>query len=214
MIAMSEHLDSLYRLQKRDVRPAAAVLADAFGQDPIWKVVLSDATPTQKVSAFETPLRYCLMYGRVYATSDNLEGVAAWLPGDSTTFTPLRLVWSGAMPAAFRLGWKTAKKMEPIFGPLEAYRTETMRGRPFVYLQIIGVATSMQGRGFGGTLLRALIGDCERSGKSLYLETETEDNVRIYERFGFAVVRQIALPVIDLPMWLMVRSVGMPVNRQ
>ena len=211
---MSGHLDSLYRLQKRDARPAAAVLADAFQCDPIWTAVLSDTSPTQKVSAFETPLRYCLKYGQVYATSEKLEGVAAWLPGDSTTFTPLRLVWSGAMPAALRLGWKTAKKMEPIFGPLEAYRTETMRDKAFVYLQIIGVATAMQGRGFGGTLLRALIRDCEQSGKSLYLETETEDNVRIYERFGFVVVRQIALPVIDLPMWLMVRSAGVPVHGQ
>ena len=211
---MSGHLDNLYRLQKSDVRRAAAVMVDAFGHDPIWKAVLSDTTRTQKVSAFETPLRYCLKYGRVYATSANLEGVAAWLPDDSTIFTPLRLVWSGAMPAAFRLGWKTEKKMEPIFGPLEAYRTETMRETPFVYLQIIGVETAMQGRGFGGTLLRALIGDCEQSGRSLYLETETEDNVRFYERFGFVLVRQITLPVIDLPMWLMVRSAGKPAGIQ
>jgi ribosomal protein S18 acetylase RimI-like enzyme len=205
MATKTIHLDGLYRVRTRDVRPAAVMLTDAFQRDPIWKVILSDATPAQKISAFETPLLYCLKYGRVYATSENLEGVAAWLPGASAAITPWRLVRSPAMPAALRLGWKLGKTMEPIFGPLNSYRKEIMGDTTFVYLQIIGVATSMQGRGFGGTILRALIGDCDRAGTSLYLETETEENVRIYQRFGFGVARQIALPVIDLPMWLMVR---------
>jgi GNAT superfamily N-acetyltransferase len=211
---MTVPLGSLYGLQKKDIRRAAVALADAFAQDPLWKAVLCDATPTQKVSVFETPLWYCLKYGEVYATSENLEGIAAWLPGVASAFTPWRLLRSGAMGAALRLGWKIAKKMEPIFGPLDTHRRELMEGRDFVYLQIIGVATAMQGHGFGGTILRALVGECEQAGRPLYLETETEDNVRFYERFGFVVQRQIILPVVDLPMWLMVRSAGKPVGGQ
>ncbi|TVR62775.1 MAG: GNAT family N-acetyltransferase [Spirochaetaceae bacterium] len=214
MRPMTGQLESLYELKKRDVRRAAGVLTDAFEHDPIWNAILRDATPTQRVGAFETPLRYCRRYGQVFATSAELEGVAAWLPGDSSAFTPWRLLWSGAMGAALKLGWKTARKMEPIFAPLELYRKDTMSDEPFVYLQIIGVAKAMQGRGFGSTILRALIGECDRTGKSLYLETETEDNVAFYERFGFGVVRQITLPMVDLPMWLMVRSAGKPVDRQ
>ena len=98
--------------------------------------------------------------------------------------------------------------MEPIFRPLETYREEIMRGRTFVYLPIIGVAQAMQGRGFGSAILTALIDACERKGTPIYLETETADNVRLYERFGFVVERQITLPVVDLPMWLMVRTAG------
>ena len=204
---MTRRLDALYRLQKRDVPRAAIVLTDAFQHDPIWQVVLSDATATQKAGAFETPLLYCLKYGEVYATSENLEGIAAWVPGKWAAMTPWRMLRSGAMPAALKLGWKIAKEMEPIFGPLDAHRREVMQDRPFIYLQIIGVAPAYQGQGFGGKLLRALIEECERAGLPLYLETETESNIRLYERFGFTVVKEIVLPIINLPMWGMSRGV-------
>ncbi len=205
--AMTRKLDALYPLQKRDVPQAAAVLVDAFEHDPIWQVVLSDTTPTQKAGAFETPLLYCLKYGEVYTTSENLEGIAAWMLGDLAVMTPWRMVRSGAMRAALKMGWKVAKKMEPIFGPLDADRQEIMKGRSFTYLQIIGVAPALQGQGFGGKLLRALIEESERTRTPLYLETETESNVRMYERFGFVVVKENVLPVIHLPMWEMVRNV-------
>jgi GNAT superfamily N-acetyltransferase len=199
---------NLYALQRTDIHRAAGVLADAFGQDPLWKMILSDATPKQKVSAFETPLWYCLKYGAVYASSEKLEGLAACLPGAASAFTTWRLLWSGALGAALRLGWRIARKMEPIFGPLETQRREIMQDRPFVYLQILGVAATLQGRGFGSTILKTLIDDCERTGMALYLETETADNVCFYERFGFVVIRKISLPMVDLPMWLMVRPAG------
>ena len=47
----------------------------------------------------------------------------------------------------------------------------------------------------------------EQAGVSLYLETETEANVSMYEHFGFTVIKKIKLPIIDLPMWEMVKTV-------
>lgn len=93
-----------------------------------------------------------------------------------------------------------------------ALRRELMQGQDSLYLQILGVSTALQGQGYGAKLLRALIGECERSGKALYLETETEGNVLFYERFGFVVARRITLPVVDLSLWLMVRRAGNPLD--
>jgi len=209
---MSKKLENLYLVKNKDISRAAVVLTSAFEHDPIWQIVLSDVTPMQKVNAFKTPLLYCLKYGQVYATSENLEGIAAWLPGHLAVFTPWRMLHSGAMQAALKLGWQTAKKMEPIFAPLDAHRQEIMQDKPFIYLQIIGVDPALQGRGFGGELLSALIEECDRAGMPLYLETETENNVRMYERFGFVVVKEIVLPKINLPVWEMVRDAKEKIN--
>jgi len=38
------------------------------------------------------------------------------------------------------------------------------------------------------------------------LETETEDNVRFYEKYGFETVKKTNLLVVDLPMWEMKRE--------
>jgi ribosomal protein S18 acetylase RimI-like enzyme len=81
-----------------------------------------------------------------------------------------------------------------------------MKGRTYLYLMVLGVATEFQGQGFGGKLLRALIEKSEQAGVPIYVETETERNVKMYERFGFRVLKQITLPIINLPQWEMVRE--------
>jgi ribosomal protein S18 acetylase RimI-like enzyme len=197
---------SLYPLQKKDVRRAAAVLADAFQHDPVWNAILGDVTPEQRAAAFETPVRYGLKYGEVYAPSENLEGVAAWVPGELADMTVWRVLRSGALWAGVKLGPKVAKMMGPVFRPMEADRREHMRGKPFIYLQAIGVAPVYQGQGYGGRLLKTLIEQSEQAGLPLYLETEPESNVRMYEHFGFQVVKQIVLPIIGLPIWEMMRG--------
>jgi len=209
---MPAKLEHLVRLQKRDILRAAAVLADAFEPDPVWNAILRDSSRAERMAAFETPVRYCLRYGEVYASSENLEGVAGWVPGALADMTFWRVVRSGAMWAGIRLGASVlssanlVREMPSIFRQLEEDRKAHMQGKSFIYLQVIGVAPAYQGQGFGGKLLRALIEECEQAGMPLYLETETERNVSMYQHYGFQVVKQIALPVIDLPMWEMVRG--------
>ena len=206
---MVRRLDDLYKLERKDVRRAAVVLAEAFQEDPVWNAVLGSAGQAQRAYAFETPVRYCLRYGEVYAPSAHLEGVAAWVPGALAQMTFWRVLRSGAVWPGLRLGMSgidAARRMPAIFRQIEVDREDNMRGTSYIYLQVIGVAPQHQGQGFGGKMLRALIEKSAQAGLPLYLETETERNVSMYERFGFQVLKQITLPVIHLPMWEMTRE--------
>jgi ribosomal protein S18 acetylase RimI-like enzyme len=207
---MTTKLDALYRLQKKDAPRAGEVLTAAFQEDPMWNAIFDGVDPQRRTGAFETPIRYCIKYGEVYAPSAALEGAAAWVSGKFADMTPWRVLLSGAMWAGMRMGFGVTRKMMPIFAPLEADRKATMQGKPFIYLLVIGVAPQFQGHGYGGKLLRALIEKSERAGVPVYLETETEDNVRMYEHFGFKVIKEITLPIINLPMWELVRDVRRP----
>jgi len=209
---MTEQIEDLYKLQKKDMSKVGAILADAFQHDPVWNKVFKDEPKRdQKIRAFfETPIRYCLKYGEVYSPSENLEGIAAWVPGDLAEMPYWRVIRSGAIISALKMGAKLGKKMSPVFKQLDKDRKENMKERSFIYLQIIGVASKFQGQGFGGKMIRALIEKSERAGIPIYLETETEDNIKMYERFGFKVVKQITLTVINLPMWDMVREPSIP----
>ena len=81
-------IENLYKVQKNDISKTGAVLADAFQHDPVWtKFFKDEATIDQKGTLFESPIRYCLKYGEVYATSEHLEGIAAWVPGDLADMT-------------------------------------------------------------------------------------------------------------------------------
>ena len=207
---MSGQIENLYKVQEKDIPKAGVVLADAFQQDLVWsKFFKSEATIDQRGVLFESPIKYCLKYGEVYAPSERLEGVALWLPGDSADLTIWRMIRSGAIISgmrAMKACTALARKQGRIFGPLQADRKAHMKGRAYIYLMVLGVATGYQGQGFGGKLLRALIEESEQVGVPIYVETETERNVGMYEGFGFRVLKQITLPIINLPQWEMVRE--------
>lgn len=205
---MPELIESLYKLQKKDISLAGEVLGDAFRHDPIWKEVFRDESKDRKKrnASFEIPVRYGLKYGEVYAPSENLEGIAAWIPGNLADMTFRRIIRSGSLGSVLKMGARLAAKMKPAFMPIQRDRNEYMKEKSYIYLQIVGVALKLQGRGFGRRLLRALIEKSEKTGLPIYLETETEINVALYERFGFTMVKQIVVPVLDLPMWEMIRN--------
>jgi ribosomal protein S18 acetylase RimI-like enzyme len=198
----------LYRVQKKDITEAVKVLADAFQRDPLWNKICEGESDLEKRfrALFEVPVRHCLKYGEVYATSESLEGVIAWVPGKHADMTAWRIICSGAMGAALRMGSNAAKKMGSVFKPVTEDRHKHMAGHDFLYLLVVGVATELQGKGFGKKLVSAAIEKSECEGLQLYLETETEENMEMYEHFGFKLLKRITLPTVDLPMWEMVRE--------
>lgn len=198
----------LYRVQKGDIVRAGKVLADAFQRDPLWNKIYEGYPDVRKRfnAFFEGGVRYCLKYGEVYAPSKDLEGVIGLVPGKYADMNAWRAICSGTMSVGIRMGLNTAKKMGTIFKPIAEDRRKHMAGRAFLYVMVFGVSTELQGKGFGRKLIDAAIEKSERAGLHLYLETETEENVKMYEHFGFRLLKKITLPIVDLPMWEMARE--------
>jgi len=198
----------LYRVQKRDIMRASKVLADAFQRDPVWNKICEGESDFEKRfrAIFEVPVRYCLKYGEVYAPSEDLEGVIGWVPGKYADMNMWRMIRSGSIGATMRIGLNVAKKMGPAYKPLVEDRREHMAGCSYLYPLVIGVATELQGKGLGRKLIDAAIEKSEREGLQIYLDTTNEENVKMYEHFGFRLLKRITLPIVDLPMWEMVRE--------
>jgi len=206
---VSTRLETLHEVRREGIRSAAACLARAFERDPVWTKVF-EGVPGDKVALwYESAVRYCLVYGRVYASSDRFEGVVALLPGQYADMTMWRMLRAGSMKSGMRMGLRMtmrATQLLRIFRPLEVDRREHMRDREYTYVLIVGVTPELQGQGFGGTLLRALNEESDLTGVPIYLETETVGNRDMYEHLGFESLREIALPVVNLPMWEMLRE--------
>ena len=198
----------LYKVQKRDITRAGKVLANAFQNDPIWNKVCEGESDIEKRfrAIFEVSVRCGLKYGEVYATSEDLEGIVAWIPGKYSDMNAWHIIRSGAMGAVMRIGLNAAKKMGSVYKPVTEYRREYIAGRTFLYLLVVGVATEMKGKGFGRKLIDAAIEKSEREGLQLYVGAGSEENVKMYQHFGFRLLKRITLPIVNLPEWEMVRE--------
>jgi len=203
---MSTH--SLHRLTKEDISRAVECLKDAFEDDPLWaEVFKNDPDRDNALTGFFTcPLLYGMKFGKAYATSPEIEGVAAWVSDKYANMTMWHMLLSGALPYGSKMGKETLRNLSTVNRYIRPRRRSLMKNKPYMYLVIIGISSAAQGNGFGSKIIDAIKEESSRKGFYIYLETEKEENVVFYEKHGFNVVERIDLEELNVPMWLMERK--------
>ena len=186
--------------------PAAEVLALAFHHDPIACYVFPEEARRSRVLRwmFHCHLRYGLRYGEVY-TTDGVDGVAIWLSPGQTTQTLWRMLRTGALSAPLRFGWRAFLRSMTFMAFATAWHRHYAPDAHW-YLFYLGVTPMMQGRGMGSSLLRPVLARADAHRLPCYLETGVMRNLGFYERHGFQVVAEGALPRGGPPLWAMVRA--------
>lgn len=194
-------ISDLYQLSNKDYKLGCSILGEAFRDDPIWSKIMEEQ-PDKFNKVFGVPLKYCLRFGKVFAPSRDLEGIAAWIGSPHTNMSVWRLLMSGAIIPSFQLGVNVGRKIFQVFSVIEKDRKEFMK-EPYLYLYVIGVHPSKQGQGIGTKLIRSILETLPKH-IPIYLETETQGNVKFYERMGFEILNEIKVPIFNLPMWEMI----------
>ena len=125
-------------MTKSDIPAVAGMMARAFADDPVWASVFADVDQKDRrfQAFFEIPLRYCLRYGHVVATSQALEGVVAWMPGRLAAMPAIRMLLSGAIGPALRLGPQVPKRLPGIFNPVGLDRARWMGKMSYLYVSL------------------------------------------------------------------------------
>src|SRR5690625_1744882 len=190
---------------KSDITPLAATLGRAFYDDPVSVWMLPDeASRTAQLSKFFATSTRChhLGGGGVEIACDGaaVGAAALWDPPDrwkQSKLSQLRMVPS--------LIWSFGRHIargRAISDLLEANHPE----EPHWYLAVIGSDPSVRGRGFGQAVMRPRLERCDAECCPAYLESSKLDNVPYYERFGFRVIGEIALPGGGPTLWRMWRE--------
>ncbi|MBT8507580.1 hypothetical protein AZH53_03985 [Methanomicrobiaceae archaeon CYW5] len=204
---MGKHESYLIRLTKDQIEPASGMLVRSFFNDPKLAHILPDEEERRKkgrhLFAFE--LRYGLRYGRVYATSPNLEGVATWIRSEKAAITFWRAMLCGGMALQKGLGKEAMDRLEAFSEQADFYHEKHLP-TPHCYLFFIGVDPRFQGQGYGGMLMRPMLEWLDETGTACYLNTQNEANIGLYEHFGFRVAGQVTLPESDIVHTGMVRK--------
>src|SRR6266568_15908 len=189
-------------------KQASEVMGKAFLNDPLWKYLVPDEArrALAVLLSMNILVRYSLLYGKTY-TTPTLDGVACWLPPGETTPSFSRLVRIGIRSAPSQLGWTGFRRYIAIENYCGKVHKRIVPGTHW-YLWGLGVKSSRQGQGIGGMLMQPVLALADIDRLSCYLETMNEKNVPFYERYGFRVVSDGAVPRHRLRAWAMLREPG------
>ena len=71
------------------------------------------------------------------------------------------------------------------------------------HVELVVVEAALQGLGIGSQMMEGLCRDMDQVGEMSYLETDKEENIRFYQRFGFEVTGEST--VLGITNWYMQR---------
>ena len=182
------------------------VLSKAFNHDPIFTFLIPDTNQRLKTlnHYFQHVIKYGLRYGEVYS-SLNLEGISVWLPPKSSSHTKWKAIKTGALVLPIKVKWKYLNLQNKIYKFTDNLHKK-FAPNPHWYLSLIGVAPDHQGKGVGQQLLSTTINKIDLEYKPIYLETNKEKNVEIFERFGFRILQKVMVPGTEIFHWSLLRN--------
>ena len=205
-------LSAVVQLQKSQILEASTVAAKAFIDDPILTYIISDDRDFRLQSLtwlMHKLIAHSTQHNHVYTTQD-LEGIAAWLPPGTLSENPLQLlkmVWElqlYALPTKVR--WNRLGRCLRLLSAVEQAHQQDMGNVPHWYLGIMVVNPTCQGRGVGGRLLQPILQRASNEGVVCYLVTFTEQAVGFYQKHGFEILQVQKTAPNAPPFWTLKRN--------
>lgn len=185
---------------------AVEVSVRAFGDDPFFEFLFPNAATRDRSVAIlhRAVLREVAAIGvtRTALLDGHVVGVAVWVPPGRWPYSPLiQLRQLKSTLRAFLPNFRTIMRSRGLFQEIVKAHPK----HPHWYLQLLMVDPDHQRQGIGGTLQTPTLEVCDAAGLPAWLETQKEDNLAYYARFGFRVVSEHRAPE-GPPIWSLNRD--------
>jgi ribosomal protein S18 acetylase RimI-like enzyme len=187
-----------------DAARIARLFAAAFARDPVfdWLARPGGRRAIALQRFFYWVLRErSLPHGETWISDDGFSA-AAWIPP-----------YSGVAPATLREELRLLPVILGLTGVSRFSRGAAMAAaledahpkEPFFYLAFLGVAPRFQGSGIGTQLLEETLARIDAAGAPAFLENSSPRNIKLYERAGFEVMREVVARPDAPPLYAMWR---------
>lgn len=163
-------------------------MVSGFSDDPlyVWLYPDPDQRRMSLTATFDLMLRAGLERGLVRCTDDH-RAVAIWTaPGDDLLDDTVLDDWVQLLRR------DAPDRVEAALAAMSACASHAPT-EPHWVLHLVVVHADHQGCGLGTALLRSTLGDVDATGAPAYLESSNAQNVRAYQRLGFAVVGEVTI---------------------
>jgi ribosomal protein S18 acetylase RimI-like enzyme len=191
------------RATQGDADRIGMLFAAAFARDPVFNWLARTSGRAEALNRFFSWVmrERAIPRGETWLTSNGY-AAAAWVPP-----------YAEAKPDNFREEVRLLSVILSLTGMSRLSRGAAMARalehshppEPYFYLAFIGVAPRFQGTGLGTELLEEFLSRVDAAGIPAFLENSNPRNIRLYERFGFRVIREIVARKDAPPLYAMLR---------
>ena len=195
-------------LTERELHEAAQVSSRAFYDDTYFRFLFPDDDVRARVQPkiFYTQLKHLGPRGRIATVRDEhdaIVAVAAWMPPNS--FPPSLRVQLAQLPGSLRVFLRQMSALRIVGSYLRAL-LKVHPKEPHWYLMLLAVDPSTQRRGAGSILVEHGLTWADLEGVGAYLETQKEENLAYYRRFGFELAQALRPMTEGPPYYTMWRA--------
>jgi len=191
--------------RKADVTELSHTLGRAFYDDPVSMWIMPDDTARadrQRRFFAAVARHHHLAGGGVEIAGDGsaIGAAALWdPPGRWKQSAREQLMMLPSFIFGFGLSMSTGRKLGQLLDQMKQHHPE----EPHWYLAVIGSDPAVRGKGYGQALMNSRLDRVDAEHAPAYLESSKAENVPYYERFGFEVTGELAVPDGPTlwPMW-------------
>jgi GNAT superfamily N-acetyltransferase len=174
-------------LSERELTDAAAVASRAFYDDSYFRFLFPNDSVRARVlpQIFRTQLKHIGPLGTVATVrneDDAIVAVSAWMPPHS--FPPSLRVQLAQLPGSLRAFVRQMSALR-VVGVYLRTLLKVHPKEPHWYLMLLAVDPGWQRKSAGALLVERGLGFTDHEGVGAYLETQKEENLAYYRRFGF-----------------------------
>ncbi|MEI8348912.1 MAG: GNAT family N-acetyltransferase [Candidatus Omnitrophota bacterium] len=184
----------LYEVPPDRINEMADVSAEAFieNNDPIGNFMFQNEPnhSVLKKRFFRSLVTSCSPRAVRQGISPNLEAVSIWFPPG---IGHVEDVDTDPFNAQDFSNPETFEKMR-VVNEVIAALTAHLGQEPQWYLHLVAVRPQFNGQGYSSRLIRPMLARAESEGFPCTLITQSIENVRKYEHWGFGVVKEMPVP--------------------
>ena len=196
----------LYLVPEQRLDELAEIAADAYQNYPLHNWFTNDVyDPIASKLIMKTTLAAMKDDAVIFADSEELNGFAVWIPLGFTGSKTLPFLRNGGVRLLLHSGLGIIRKLLVY----ESYAMELKKkytGHVDWYLYNLSVRQSAQGKGIASKLMRPMLRFCDDEKMVVYLETNKESNVPMYQHYGFELQESDLIPGSSVMHYSMVRN--------
>ncbi|GGB62830.1 GNAT family N-acetyltransferase [Fictibacillus barbaricus] len=202
----------LIPLQKRHYTAASDVLTNSFIDNPMFVYFFPVPQKRRKILKMTFPIVIQVLQsnGRLYVTSENVEGLfCVTRHGEKTKIGKLFLAFAACVfrlpQFFFHLSFvefmRKASRLQPANATLSYYKKNF---NDFLMVDSVCVDPAHRHQGHMTEMMKAAVAETKRSKTFCLLQTETIQNVRIYQHLGFSLVKEVKSDQIPFSTYVLI----------